>query len=76
MMFTHSVPQSVPPAAQEQSELRHVSLGPHIVPHAPQFTGSTIVFVHAPSQRIPMAQSQSESRQTSPPGHTVVQLPQ
>ena len=47
IVFTQAVPQSVPPAAQEQSELRHASLGPHIVPHAPQFSGSTIVFAHA-----------------------------
>ena len=76
IVFTHAAPQSVPPAAHAHDELRHAVPDMHAIPHPPQFRGSVIVFVHAPAQRIPTAQEHIEVRQTSPPGHVVVQLPQ
>ena len=75
-MFTHAPPQRVPPAAHAHDEARHAVPVAHAFPHAPQLRGSVIVFVHMPAQRIPTAQEHAEVRQTSPPGHSVVQLPQ
>lgn len=79
-IFTQAPPQSVKPVGQpvvEHAPAEQVDVGPHALPHAPQFALSDASDVQPPAQTVsPAGQLHTPATQLSPPAHALPHAPQ
>ena len=76
-MSTQLEPQAVVPAAQPQAPAEQICRDEQTWPQAPQFAGSSVTSVHAPSQlRCDPGQTQLAAWHAPGTGQTVPQAPQ